>query len=522
MHPNPSTVSSRKRITAIDLGTNSFHVVIVDVSPDGTFEIIDALKEMVQLGKNGVGKPLSAEAMDLGIETLRKFKTLSDSYRSDLILAYATSAIREAPNGGEFIQRTIDEVRIKILAIPGIMEAELIGHAVQHALNLGPHKALVIDIGGGSTEFIITDQSQFYFLDSQKIGVSRMTSDFVKSDPISRKDIKALIDCYKVKLTGILQAVDMYSIPILVGTSGTMQNIAAMIAAEKKLNTHLTLNEFEYSAQDFFRFFEKFIKLNRKQRLDVPGLDPKRVDFIVAGLILVKYVLEKTGIERIKTSTQALREGIILRYIKHQSSELSLMSRFPDTRRRSIHELLIKCNWHEQHSTQVARIALKLFDDLRPWHDLTDQDRELLEYASLTHDIGYHISHKKHHKHALYLILNADLKGFQQEEIEIIANVARYHRRSTPKARHSHFDILNPEQKKKIRALSGILRVADGLDRSHYQNVRDFKVEVSDVKISITLDAIGDPELEIWGATRKSELFEKLFNRQLVIHGSDK
>src|SRR5690606_33298130 len=156
---------------------------------------------------------------------------------------------------------------------------------------------------------------------------------------------------------------------------------------------------------------------------------------------------------------------IILRYIKREKNELSLLSRYPDTRRRSIQELLLKCNWHEQHSTQVSKIALQIFDDLHDYHNLTDQDRELLDYAALTHDIGYHISHKKHHKHALYLILNADLKGFQQEEIEIIANVARYHRRSTPKARHSHFDVLNPDQKSKIRALSGILRVADGLDR---------------------------------------------------------
>ena len=214
-----------------------------------------------------------------------------------------------------------------------------------------------------------------------------------------------------------------------------------------------------------------------------------------------------------------MREGIILRYIKKERTELTLLEKYPDTRRRSIFELLTKCSWHEQHSTQVCRLALKLFDDLRPWHNLTDEDRELLEFGSLTHDIGYHISHKKHHKHALYLIMNADLKGFQQEEIEIIANVARYHRRSTPKARHSHFDVLTPTQKQRIRALSGLLRVADGLDRSHFQNVRNFKVEVTDQSITIRLDTIGDPQLEIWGAMRKRELFEKLFNRSLTILG---
>lgn len=516
----PGSGKHKKRITAIDLGTNSFHAVIVEIFSDGTFETIDALKEMVTLGRNGVGQNLSAEAMLLGIDALKKFKVLSDSYQVDQILAYATSAIREAPNGGEFIQRAIDEVNIKIMAIPGKMEAELIGHAVQHALNIGQQKALIVDIGGGSTEFIVADQTSFFYLDSQKIGVSRMTSDYIKSDPASKKDIRNLEEAYVFRLQGLKEQLGQHAISMLVGTSGTMQNIAAMIAASKKLNMSVTLNEFEYTSTDFFNFYENFIKLDRKKRLEVPGLDPKRVDFIVAGAVLVNYLLRISGIERIKTSTQAMREGIILRYIKKERSELTLLDKFPDTRKRSIYELLTKCSWHEQHSIQVCRLALKLFDDLRPWHNLTERERELLEYAALTHDIGYHISHKKHHKHALYLIMNADLKGFQQDEIEIIANVARYHRRSTPKARHSHFDVLNPTQKQTIRALSGILRVADGLDRSHFQNVKEFNINVTDQAITIHLETIGDPQLEIWGAMRKSELFEKLFNRSLVILGN--
>jgi exopolyphosphatase/guanosine-5'-triphosphate,3'-diphosphate pyrophosphatase len=518
----PDSGKQKKRITAIDLGTNSFHAVIVEIFSDGTFKTIDALKEMVQLGKNGVGHDLSTESMNLGIDALKKFKLLSDSYQVDHILAYATSAIREAPNGGEFLQRAIDEVDIKIMAIPGKMEAELIGHAVQHALNLGQHKALIMDIGGGSTEFIIADQISFYHLESQKIGVSRMTSDYIKSDPASRKDLRILEDAYEMRLQGLKEQLGQHTLSMLVGTSGTMQNIATMIAASRKLNMSLTLNEFEYTSAEFFSFYEHFIKLDRKKRLDVPGLDPKRVDFIVAGVVLVNYLLRISGIDRIKTSTQAMREGIILRYIKKERTELTLLEKYPDTRRRSIFELLSKCSWHEQHSTQVCRLALKLFDDLRPYHALTDNDRELLEYAALTHDIGYHISHKKHHKHALYLIINADLKGFQQEEIEIIANVARYHRRSTPKARHSHFDVLNPIQKQRIRALSGLLRVADGLDRSHFQNVQNFAIDVTDQTITIHLDTIGDSQLEIWGAMRKSELFEKLFNRSLAIVGNGK
>jgi exopolyphosphatase / guanosine-5'-triphosphate,3'-diphosphate pyrophosphatase len=508
---------SKKRIAAIDLGTNSFHAVIVDVFPDGTFAIVDALKEMVTLGRYGLGKQLPADAMERGIQALHKIKTLCDSYKVERILAYATSAIREASNGGAFIQRAIDEVRIKILAIPGTTEGELIAYAVQHAIALNGQRALIMDIGGGSTEFIICDNLKHYYIESMKLGVSRMTADHVNSDPISKSDIKKLEKFYLDSLGNLKKAVKSFQPEFLIGSSGTMQNIAAMIAAEKKLDTSVTINEFEYSADDFAWFYHKFIRLGRDGRLKVAGLDSKRVDFIVAGLVLVNVIIKTFGFKTIKTSTQAMREGIILRYIKTEIKDLQMLERYPNPRERSIHELLRKCRWHEQHSRQVTRLALKIFDDLRGFHKLTDIDRELLEYASLTHDIGYHISHQKHHKHALYLILNADLKGFSQEEIEVIAHVARYHRRSVPKAEHKLFEELNREQKNRVRALAGILRVADGLDRSHYQNVQTLGAEVTGNKVILHISTQGDPELEIWGAMRKRELFERLMKRALEI-----
>ncbi|KPP99503.1 MAG: exopolyphosphatase / guanosine-5'-triphosphate,3'-diphosphate pyrophosphatase [Bacteroidetes bacterium HLUCCA01] len=530
IHPQsastPSSTNQKRRIAAIDIGTNSFHAVIVDIRPDGTYDTIDALKEMVTLGRDGLGKNLSEEAMLRGLEALQKIKTLCDSYRVEQILAYATSAIREAANGGEFIQRAIDEVQIKIRAIPGTTEAELIGFAVQHALSLNGEMALIMDIGGGSTEFIIADHIRLYFLDSRKTGVARMSADYVKEDPISKASVKKLEAVYTGELVKVDAAVKERGVTMLVGSSGTMQNIAAMIAAERLVagsngtagtGVAVMLNEFEYTRQEFTAFYRKFLKMDHKQRLVVPGLDAKRVDFIVAGLVQVHTVLTRYKIDRIKTSTEAMREGIILRYIKREMQDLRLLEVYPDTRTRSVYELLRKCSWHEDHSTQVTRLALRIFEDTRSVHGLGDHDRQLLEFASLMHDIGYHISHKKHHKHALYLIQNADLKGFTQEEIEIMAHVARYHRRSVPKAGHALFQALTREQKSTVRSLAGILRVADGLDRSHYQNVQDIRTVVRKSVVEIQIRTQGDPELEIWGAMRKRELFEKLMHRKLQI-----
>ena len=515
-----NTPSPIKKIAAIDLGTNSFHVIVVEIMSDGSFRRIDDLKEMVVLAKEGIGRRLSPQAMNRGLSALQKIKILCDSYQVDEILAYATSAIREAENGGVFIQRSIDQVGIKIRAIPGSMEAELIGYAVQHGLSLGEQAVLMVDIGGGSVEFILGNKNQFHFLNSLKIGVSRMTDYFKLNDPISPEQIDQINAYYKQNLLSVKEALSQWPSDQIIGSSGTMQNIALMIAAQQGLDVEsLALNEWSFSREDFIDFYDSFIGLNRKERQRVPGLDEKRVDFINTGMILVRYLMEEFGVKSVRISTQALREGIIIRYLKKEFIGLP-GGATSDPRRRSIFELLRKCNWHEQHSTQVTKLALKLFDALRDSLTLCDEDRELLEYASLLHDIGYHISHSKHHKHALYLILNADLKGFKEEEIAIVGHVARYHRRSTPKKRHEEFAGLSKNVRKRITRLSGILRVADGLDRSHYQNVQELRVEHDTKTCTIYIQTIDEPSLEIWGAMRKSHLLSEVLKRKVQIVAS--
>lgn len=508
----------KKRIAAIDLGTNSFHAVIVDIYPDASFRVVDSLKEMISFGSDGIGTRLGEKAMQRGIDALTKIKLLSEHQGCEKIIAVATSAIREAINGGEFIQKAIFETGIRIQVIPGKTEAELIGYAVQHGLALDKSPVLIMDIGGGSTEFIIANKEEFFFLDSGKTGVARATSQFVKNDPIKKKEIEKLREFYRTSLKDVKFMLTKFPTQVLVGTSGTMQNIATMIAREKGQSTSVTLNEFDYTSEEFLAFYDKVIKMDRKERESLSGLDSKRVDIIQAGLVQVKTVIETLGISRIRTCTQALREGIILRHIHKKMDGIRMLAEYPDTRRRSIMELLRKCNWHEDHSTQVSRIALKLFDEFQEKHKLTPDDRELLEYASLLHDIGYHISHRKHHKHALYLILNSDLRGFNEEEIQVMAHVARYHRRAVPKKSHELFSELPKDMQDRIKKLSGILRVADGLDRSHYQNVIDLEVR-KEKPVMIFVSTVNDPQLEIWGATHKKELFEKMVGSEVTIEG---
>lgn len=506
-----------KRVAAVDIGTNSFHVVIVDIYTDGSFYVIDKLKEMVLLAEKGADKNLSEAAMQRAVDALYKIKTLCDHQDVEIILAYATSAIREAENGGELIQRVIDEVGIKIKAIPGRVEAELIGLAVQHGVQMPERPSLIMDIGGGSVEYLIADNEKFYFLSSKKMGVGRTTARFVDSDPIREDDIRALTDFYRHHLTDVAQAFAQNRASLLIGSSGTMENIGLMIAYRKGESPHLSVNELEFTAEEFFHFYDEVIKMDYDQRAKLEGLDEKRNRLLPAGLVLVKYVLQTFGIRRVKISSQALREGIILRYLMKEMTDLKEVGFVENPRRRSVLELVTKCHWHEEHSRHVANLAMHIFDSLAEDLDLTDTDRELLEYAAYMHDIGYHISHRKHHKHALYIIRNADLKGFKENEIEIMANVSRYHRRSTPKRRHKHYNKLEPGVKDRVNKLSAIMRIADGLDRSHYQNVRSLDVQKGEDTIEIRIKTESDPQLEIWGAMRKSALFEEVTGKKLRV-----
>lgn len=520
MADSSSDGTPAKRIAALDLGTNSFHVMIADIYPDGSFRTVDKLKEMVVLAEKGMKNRLSEDAMDRGISALKKIKILCDSQGVERILAYATSAIREAENGGEFIQRMIDEVQIKALAISGKKEAELISQAIRHSVSFDGETVLMVDIGGGSVEFILGNKEQIFYSSSKKIGAARMAAAFVDHDPITEDEIAQLRDHFADELEGLFEAMDGHNVRTIVGSSGTMENIADMIADRQSITASVTLNELTYTTKSFKKFQKEFLKMDRQKRLDQSGLEEKRVDIISPGVVLLDFLIDQCSIEQVKISESALREGMILDYIKKEkeSLDLELLANFPDPRRRSVFELLRKCDWHEKHSTHVANMALQLFDELQDDLDLPNEDRELLEYASYMHDIGYYISHRKHHKHALYLIRYADLKGFRETEINIMANVARYHRRSTPAKRHKRYRKLDKPVRKRVKKLSGILRVADGLDRSHYQNVQQLEIKNGEDAITLYITTEADPELEIWGAMRKSHLFEEITGKELEIY----
>ncbi len=491
------------RIAAIDIGTNSIHMIVVKVRPDLSFEVIDREKDMVRLGAGGLdGKNLTASAMSAALQTLTKFKRLADSNKVDEIVASATSAVREAENGGDFIAEVARQTGIRIRVISGTEEARLIHLAAGYGVDVGGSTAVVIDIGGGSVEITLGTATHLSSGKSFKTGVIRLTERFVKTDPLSAHDERRLVKYLNKEMGPSLEQIATAGYDRVIGTSGTILSLGALAIADEEGAPPEDIRNQRVSAKTLHRLRKRLVAADIEERLHTPGLDPRRADLSVAGSVLLDTILRGLGATDLTLCDLALREGLVLDYIHRNSARIRKVERYPDVRRRSIVELGERCGYSSEHGQQVARLALSIFDQTRSVHGLGDREREWLEYAALLHDVGVHISYDRHHRHSYYLIKNGDLRGFDPREIEVIALVARYHRQATPKKSHDGYGDLNGTLRTTVRVLSAIVRLAEGLDRSHAQALAGIDLFPRGDDYLARLRANGDAELELWAAHR--------------------
>jgi len=505
------------RLAAIDIGTNSVHMIVVQVRPDFSFEIIDREKEMVRLGAGGLdGRRLTDAAMRAALMALSKFRRLADSHRVDEILASATSATREAENGGEFLAAIQADTGIRAKVISGTEEARLIHLAAMYGVNVGARSAVVIDIGGGSVEITLGNADRLRMSKSFKIGVIRLTERLVKSDPLTDRDERRLVRTITDAIEPYAGAVAKSGFARVIGTSGTILSLGQMAAFHASGHEPSELRNLRVPAAEVHQLRKRVVSLDLRQRLRLPGLDPRRGDIVVAGAVLLDTILRRLGATELTLCDLALREGLILDYIQRNRTQIAQVDRYPDPRRRSVIELAERCRYYPEHAQQVARLSLSLFDQTRGTHALTDREREWLEYAALLHDIGGHISYEKHHRHSHYLITNGDLRGFDPDEIETIALVARYHRRSPPSKTHSDYAHLPSATRRTVRVLSAILRLAEGLDRSHSSAIREAMLTDRTDDFLVQLKTDGDAELEVWAAPKHAGPFERMLGKRVT------
>jgi len=500
------------RIAALDVGSNSFHLIVADVGTGGHINVLDRSKEMVRLGDStlhhGVIPP---EVFRRGLDALRSLRRIADRHNVDALAAVATSAVREAQNGGEFVRAARDEAGIDIRVIRGDEEARLIYLGARGSLDLGKRRVALFDLGGGSLEVILADAQELYYTASLKLGVIRLAETCPCSDPPSSRERAQLAERVRSMLDPVVARVRAMGFDFVAFTSGTASALASVLRADKDTDS----GKSTIALKDLQALEQRLGTMSIAARLRLSGLDARRGDTIYAGAVVFRTAMELAGADQASLCETALREGIIAEYVASNRPGMLLVDEFPDLRRRTVMELARRCQFREDHGTHVARLALSIFDQTRRLHKLPAGDGELLEYAALLHDIGFYISPHRHHRHSAYLILNHAMTGFSRAEVRIIALAARHHRKVEPKRGRGLMRLLSKGDRRRVRYLAAILRIADALDRTHARLVRAVRCSVAARTVEIRIDADGDPELEIWAARRKGDLFEELAERKL-------
>jgi exopolyphosphatase / guanosine-5'-triphosphate,3'-diphosphate pyrophosphatase len=506
------------RLAAIDIGTNSVHMIVVEVRPDLSFETIDRDKEMVRLGAGGLdGRPLSDGAMGAALEALSRFRQLAVSRQVDEIIATATSAVREAPNGGEFLAALAARTGIRPRVISGDEEARLVHLAAVYGVNAATGNTVVVDIGGGSMEVTLGTGKEIRLARSFQLGVIRLTERFVTSDPLSERDERKLVKHVRGEVGEFADQVRAAGFERVIATSGTSLALGEVALSGRRLFDGEKIHHSRISAKELHRSRKDVVSRGMARRLRLPGLDARRADLIVAGAVLLDSVVRLLGAEEITLSDYALREGLVLDFIERNRGQIARTDRYPDIRRRSVFELADRCRWYQAHSEQVARLALSLFDQTRGIHGGTDREREWLEFAGLLHDIGGHIAYEGHHRHSYYLIRNGGLRGFEPEEIEAIALMARYHRRGQPRKAHGELSSMPRATRRAVRLAAAILRIAESLDRSHAQIVERVELRPRRDGLKLVVHAKGPVELERWAAQGQLEPLAEVLGRDIEI-----
>jgi len=520
---------SERPLAAIDIGTNSFHMVVARVGeveraegPAGpAFEVIAREKEMVRLGSgSGDMKRLAPDAIDRGVAALERLARLAAVHDAD-IHAVATSAVREAENAAEFLERARTEAGVEVEVISGVEEARLIHLGVLQAVPVFDQRLVLIDIGGGSTEILVGEKGETLTAGSLKLGAIRLSRRFFRGDRLHPGAVEGCRRHVRSALAPMVREVERFGFEVAIGSSGTAETVAAMAHARRAEEPLRTYDNFVLKADEIRAVVASLVEADTvDDRRRIPGMDPNRADIILGGAIVLEQAVGELGIDELVISGNALREGALLDAASRRRG--ATLHHLRDLRRRSVLHLAESMDDDPLHSARTASLALELFDALARWHDLGDDSRELLEAAALLANVGLFVSHSEHHKHSYYLIRNSDrLAGFTDHEIELIALVARYHRKSAPKPKHAEFARLRPDDQDRVTAMAAMLRVAIALDRSHDGRVASVAVGSANgagaLRVGVVAAAGADISLELQTADERKELLEDVLGHRVEI-----
>jgi exopolyphosphatase/guanosine-5'-triphosphate,3'-diphosphate pyrophosphatase len=512
--PAPTRRPVSTRLGAIDIGTNSIRLVVAEVEPDGRYRVLDEEREMTRLGHGLFARGrLLHEQMERSLAALAKMHTIAKGFQVTELRVVATSAVREAANGRAFCQEVRRRTGLRVEVISGEEEAQLTLRSARQHFDLSGRSVAVVDIGGGSMEITLAAGSVVDEVLTLPLGAVRLTERYGTDGVLSPKRWRKLRRAIDRILDEQLRKPPFHP-EIMIGSGGTFTNLAEIVQAERD-DAARGVQGYALSRAEVVHLLHRLRSMPLAERRETTGLNPRRADIIVAGAAAVARLAKRLGTQQILVNSGGLRDGLLLamiadRYPKDAGKTGGEGAR-PISRLDSARAFARQCRSSERHCGHVARLARQLFDGLATHFDLPAEAAELLEAAAILHDIGYVINHAKHHKHAYHLILHGDLQGFTQRELEVVACVARYHRKAFPSKRHGAFARLERTDRRLVRGLAGLLRVADGLDRTHTQRITAVTCTTHRGFVELSLHARTDPRVEIWDAERKAGLFVRAF-----------
>ncbi|UCF42059.1 MAG: Ppx/GppA family phosphatase [Gemmatimonadota bacterium] len=512
----PAGEGQQPRLGAIDVGTNSIRFVVAEVEPDGNYRVLDEEREMTRLGRGLFRTGRIARApMERSLEALGKMRAIADGFGVRELRVVATSAVREAANGREFRKEAARRCKVQIDVISAEEEAQLAFKSVMRHFALEGRSFAVVDIGGGSVEVILAAAGVVNQVHSLPLGAVRLTERYVKSDPLKPKHWRKL---RRVIDRSIKAEVGRppFAAEVMVGSGGTFTNLGEMVQCEREGRVTQVRN-YAINRADLKRLLDRLRETPLGSRRKLCGLNPKRADIIVAGVAAVGRLAKRLGSQQILINHRGIRDGLLVSMVEELGTAGAASAPPVQDRMAWVREFARKCRSNDRHCHHVAHLALQMFDQLQQPFELPSSGRDILQAAALLHDVGYLINHAGHHKHAYHLIMHGDLRGFSPGEVELIANVARYHRRAFPKRKHANFKRLERTDQILVEQLSAILRVADGLDRTHGQVVTGLQCEIEDDTVEMILRAPRSPRVDLADAVRKGALFEKAFDVRLEL-----
>ncbi len=506
------------RIAAIDIGTNSIHVVVAEAGAHGSFDVLDREREVVQVGRGSfLGGRLRADAIARTVESLARFVALARSLGAERVICTATAAVREAKNGGEFVRRARQVAGITPRIIPAREEGRLIWLGVRSALELPERPVLLLDIGGGSLQLVVCTREKLLKVVSLPLGALRLSELKPVGDPPDPAALARLSRHVRRTIKAVIEPIAALGPIRAYGSSGSIHALAHVLRHLEGGSPLRHVNGRELERRALERATRALEAMALSERLRLPGLDAARAEILIPGAIVLVEALRAFDLDTLTVSDFGVREGLLADYIARHAREIERLDPVEDLKLRSVLRLLARFRGDEPHARHVTALALGLFDELRHEHELDDEARRLLQYGGLLHDIGSVIGHDEHTEHSYYIIRNGNLRGLSADEVEVVATVARYHGKARPRKRDRAFAALPADARRAVRWLASLLRIAEALDRSQYQLVLGVRVTRGGDAVTIRAAAREDARLEVWAARQRTRLLARLLGRRVRV-----